>query len=1269
MNTDYRKVEELFRAALEVPPGEERQRFLATACQQDATLLERLEALLRAHESAGDFLDPSTSPPVPVPGSIGDGVPVGGRVGSYRVLERVAQGGLCSVYLAEQLEPVRRPVALKVLKPAQDTPFARERLESERQAMAVLDHPNIVRVYDAGTTLSGLPYLVLEWIRGPLVTHYADDARLSLRHRLQLFLQVCAGVAHAHSRGVIHRDIKPANILVPEYDGVAVPKIIDFGIAKGEGGVLALEIDGRESEGFQGTPTYMSPEQAAGDPGLVDARADVFSLGAVLYELLTGLVPFDGEGSSPVDLHLLLRSIATREFLPPSVRCGQQPPQSLAFLAGRRRTKPPALLAALQGDLDAILAKALSFDRDGRYASVAELATDIRRYLECREVSVRPLSWAGRSKKFMWRNRVAMAGAGTMAAFLLAASWHASLQYNRTRTIEQHALHQQEIAAQAKGETVEAKYQLMVTLGSKAVDEGNAAEAMYWFARAAALAPPQSQKRDVHLRRVQTLSEHVAVPIRARQHFGSTVWMEFSPNSQYLAARNLEGSLMVWDWPADRVLDWPQALGKVLAADWSPVDGHLAVVTETGGAELRQLPGGTGVAQLQTGETHTALKFSPRGDLLAVAGRTLRFWSIEDHAWLPWEWEHPAPVYAVGYSADGSHLVTASTDHKARVFARDLAASRWELLGEFHHEKDFNHLLSQRCCDHALIQTDLVVPLFIAADSSLLTWTDLGRLTTWNIPTGQPTGTLEGTCFATRLLTSPEARWTAVAIRRGAVELRSPDRLLEPAEVRLQHRERICDLAFGPNEDSVLTVSADRTARLWHLPQGTPLFSAVCHSDAIVQGAFSGNGECIATCQIDGLIRICRLPDVELRTRAISLEGPGPWKITASANGERLSVGQRLGQRSRVSILTLGDSEECGLTSLALPGKFVDAAWSPDGDQLATLELLPAKAPESVHGRLVLRPATAPSTELEAVSFPFSPARLVWHPHGHRVVMSDTAGGLWSVQLDATPNVTRFSAAFEQGLGMEDGLSFSADGSALVRWWISGRIQVWDGHADYLRFTLDPPGQAPCLITLSPTEPVLLATDGEGISVLRRLADGAKESLVLKHEGGLMSQHFCPDGKWIVTSGHDRRVLVWDRFTGKLLFPPLVHRDEAFDCVFPADESWLATICRDGTFCVWDTDSGTALVPPWSAGESLSFIHLAPRGRQVLLMGEGSRVWIRDVPRPKAPVDWSMEEIALLSEIVAGVTGDRAPAEVMTTDTWKDRMQRLRALRPDYFVP
>jgi len=422
-------VPRLFHGARALKSAADRAQYLEHACGADLELRARLETLLRADDEAGDFLVR--------PAQVASAEQSGQMIGRYKLLQQIGEGGFGTVWMAEQREPVRRRVALKVIKLGMDTKQVVARFEAERQALALMDHPSIARVFDGGATEAGRPYFVMELVKGVPIVEYCDTERLDTRARLTLFVAVCNAIQHAHQKGVIHRDIKPSNVLVTLHDGVPVPKVIDFGIAKATQGELTSKTLFTEHGQIIGTPAYMSPEQAQMSGLDIDTRTDVYSLGVLLYELLTGTTPFATPKSTARGFVEVLRAIREDEPERPSTRISMLG-LAAARTAEQRKVDPKRLGLLLRGDLDWIVLCCLEKDRTRRYESASGLAGDVLRHLAYEPVLARPPSRADRLRKFARRNRAAVAAAATVALVLVlgAAGTTLALLAERTRARE-----------------------------------------------------------------------------------------------------------------------------------------------------------------------------------------------------------------------------------------------------------------------------------------------------------------------------------------------------------------------------------------------------------------------------------------------------------------------------------------------------------------------------------------------------------------------------------------------------------------------------------------------------------------------------------------------------------------------------------------------------------------------------------------------------------------------------------------------------------------
>jgi serine/threonine protein kinase len=428
---------ELFQLLSDEHDPSKREELLTQLCESDEQRAQMVRLLAAESRSSQFFEDPveamrqrqQNTDTEPLSQSFSAGL----QVGPYKLLQEIGEGGMGLVFMAEQQEPVQRRVALKVIKPGMDTRQVIARFEAERQALAMMDHPNIAKVLDAGTTEGGYPYFVMELVNGNPITEYCDQETLTTKQRLELFIAVCRAIQHAHQKGIIHRDLKPNNILVAEYDGVPVPKVIDFGVAKATGLQLTQKTVFTEFGQVIGTVEYMSPEQARRNQLDIDTRSDIYSLGIVLYQLLTGETPFGKERFQKAAWDEIIRIVREEEPPLPSEKISSS--QSLDQLAKNRQEEPSRLSKLVKGDLDWIVSKTLAKDRNRRYPSAGELADDVRRHLDDEPVTASPQSRSDRFLRWAWKNRkqIAAATLGLICLLLVVDYAEDRLQQLATR--------------------------------------------------------------------------------------------------------------------------------------------------------------------------------------------------------------------------------------------------------------------------------------------------------------------------------------------------------------------------------------------------------------------------------------------------------------------------------------------------------------------------------------------------------------------------------------------------------------------------------------------------------------------------------------------------------------------------------------------------------------------------------------------------------------------------------------------------------------------
>jgi WD40 repeat protein/serine/threonine protein kinase len=1117
--TDHHPSEEsILEQALTFQSTEARLAYLQGACGQDQALRSRVESLIEAHQQAGRFLEDKTTParrgaspepsPEEKPGTV---------IGRYKLRERIGEGGCGVVYVAEQEEPVRRRVALKVIKLGMDTRQVVARFEAERQALAMMDHSNIAKVLDAGATESGRPYFVMELVRGIKITDYCDQNQLSTGQRLELFMQVCRAVQHAHQKGIIHRDLKPSNILVTLHDGLPVPKVIDFGIAKATEDRLTDLTIYTELHQFIGTPAYMSPEQAEMSGLDIDTRSDIYSLGVLLYELLTGKTPFDAKELLASGVEAMRRTLREKEPLRPSTRLGTMVAGELTTTAQRRASEAPKLIHLVRGDLDWIVMKALEKDRTRRYETANGFAADIERHLNLEPVVARPPSNLYRFQKMVRRNKLAFVATTAVFASLILGMTGTTWQAVRATRLQKHAVSSEHSAREAQHEAEQEKaeierllpqvYSAKMFVAQQAWEQTNLERVRQMLEATGTNSNRGFEwyywQRQAHLE-LKTL----------RGHNAAVCSVAFSPDGRRVVTGSLDKTAKVWESTTGRrPLFTLNHSNAVIAVAFSPDGSRIVTASDDHTAKVWNATNGQPIL------TFTGHSAQVRAVAYSHDGRWIATGSLDQTAKL-WDattgiekvtFKADDAVRSVNFSPDGKRIVTTSgTTHPWDVWnsSTDTTARVWEVASGRRLLTLVGHRVS---INSAVFSPDGRKILTGSWDNTAKLWdatsgAELRTIAEPNAPILSVAFSPDGERLVTGSVDQTAKVWDAT----------TGEELL----VMKGHGACVNSVAFSPDGNRIATGSGDwqaaaeHSAKLWNAVDLRDVLTLKGHTNGAHSLAFSPDGERIVTASGDGRVKIWRATSGEL-IHALEAHSGGSGTSGFSADGKRILT---FGVNDGTAKIWDATSFELMLTLTGQSNGVTSAAFFPDGKRITT---------GGQNGTVK-----------------------VWEASSGRELLSLEAqiGRIWSVAI---------SRDAKKLIGSGD------DAAAKVWDAESGKeLSTFRGHADYVYCA-----------AFSPDGLKVVTGAADQTAKVWDPVTGTERRTFKGHANQIWAVAFSHDGSRILTGSGDQTAKLWDAASGEELLT-LKNNPDPVKCVaFSPDDQRIATGGVNGVIKVWHSAS------------------------------------------------------------------------------------------------
>ncbi len=1258
MNEPANPEVEILNTALELCEPE-RSAYLGKACAGDVALRQRVKALLNAHEQAGGFL---SAPPARVDFKrtmLMNVLPTekpGDKIGHYKLLQQIGEGGCGVVYMAEQEEPVRRRVALKVIKLGMDTKEVIARFEAERQALALMDHPNIAKVLDAGATRTGRPYFVMELVRGIKITDYCDENKISTEERLKLFIQVCQAIQHAHQKGIIHRDIKPSNILVTVNDGVPVPKVIDFGIAKATQGRLTDKTLFTAFEQFIGTPAYMSPEQAVMTSLDIDTRSDIYSLGVLLYELLTGKTPFDSNELFQAGFDAMRHIIREKEPPKPSTRLSTMLDAERTVTATHRHTDPPKLIHLVRGDLDWIVMKSLEKDRARRYETANGFAADIQRHLTNEPVVARPPSTGYRTLKFVRRNKVVavMSTAVTLALLVglvaaLAGFAQARRERDHAQAARNEAVEQKLRADQGAAENHRRLVLQYLANGNRSVDAGNVFGALPWFGRALEVDQADPVQAEMHRLRIDTIIQQ-SPKLVAFCALGKVVKSaEFSCDSSRFTTASGDGTARVWNANTGEPITPPLKHAGVVSARFSPDGRWVATASSDGTAQVwNAATGEPRTPPLRHKKGLRSVTFSPDGRWVLTASEdyTAQVWDAATGQPSGPPLQDTAILSNAEFSPDGSRIFTVTSRggiHLWILSPEGLATSSFNFGGD--------------------------APAFSPDGKRLATIVTKNLLTVFDVMTGKQVFTAKGGGGLRRAVFSPDGKRIVTLGENSQVWDADTG---APITAVLQASVVALDGGFSPDGRTVMTAGADYAVRFWDPLTGLKVATPLTHSDRVRTASFSPDGRRVLTGCDNGTVRVWDLAGTELASLPVR-HSDLVHRIAFHPDSRRVLTVDVAGGAVFWDLET-GRKIESVLTNLA---GVSSAEFSADGQRVAVAYI---RGEAQVFDLISGAPTTPPLVHQGPVNY------ATFSPDGSRLATASQDGSarIWDLRSGSLISRMEHSQPVSY-------VTFTPDGKSVVTVILNSReglvrgstmthspangstpgtnatVQRWDaatGKSLGVPINIEQPVS---WVSFSPDRRFFVTSSsdtssfGDGRSpwtFVWEIEHGSKVTPALSHSDALVDSSFSSDGKSVLTSAGGGSVRIWDATTGKRTLT--LNSGPATWSAFSPDNHLIVTAANAR---LWDAVTGEPVSAPFkiNGDAPLNLAQFSPDGRYLVLATGDNVVQSWKISRSNRPVKDELQ----FAQMIAGSRVDEQEAITPVSPTEsKTAWQELRAKYP-----